>query len=88
MHSYAAVVGFVYFLQMIVSLGVAVYLLFALVAPGVFGSIGSSRSGTLALLLDMAYVLVVSAYVVVAHSAIGPSVLRTRHHAAHAAETV
>ena len=76
MHSYAAVVGFVYFLQLIFALGMAVYLLFALIAPGVFGSIGSNRSGTLALLLDLAYVMLVSGYIVVAHSAIGPSVLR------------
>ncbi len=76
MHSYAAVVGFVYFLQLVFALGTAVYLVFALVAPGVFGSIGSSRSGTLALLLDLAYVMLVSGYIVVAHSAIGPSALR------------
>jgi hypothetical protein len=78
MHSYAAVVGFIYFLQLVISLGVAVYLLFALVAPGVFGSIGSSRSGTLALLLDLVYVMVASAYIVVAHSSIGPSALQSR----------
>ncbi len=76
MHSYAAVVGFLYFLQLIFALGVAAYLVFALVAPGVWGSIGSSRSGTVALLLDLAYVMLVSGYIVVAHSAIGPSVLR------------
>jgi hypothetical protein len=78
MRSYAAVVGFIYFLQAIFALGVAVYLVFALVAPGVFGSIGSSRSGTLATLLDLVYVMVVSAYIVVAHSAIGPSALTRR----------
>ncbi len=78
MQSYAGVVGFIYFLQIVLSLGFAVYLLFALVAPGVFGSIGSSRSGTLALLLDLLYVMLASAYIVVAHSALGPSALQSR----------
>jgi hypothetical protein len=78
MMSYAAVVGFIYFLQVIFALGVAVYLVFALIAPGVFGSIGSSRSGTLATLLDLVYVMVASAYIVVAHSAIGPSAVTRR----------
>jgi hypothetical protein len=76
MHSYAGVVGFIYFLQLIFAFGVSIYLVLSLVAPGVFGSIGSTRSGTLALLLDFVYVMLASGYIVVAHSAIGPSVLR------------
>jgi hypothetical protein len=76
MHSYSAVIGFVYLLQLIFSLGLAVYLLFALVAPGVFGNVGSTRSGTLALLLDVVFVMLASGYIVAAHSAIGPSILR------------
>jgi hypothetical protein len=82
MHSYAAVVGFIYFLQFVVAFGVSVYLILALIAPGVFGSVGSSRSGTLALLLTLVYVMLASAYIVVAHSAIGPSALRIRRPAA------
>jgi hypothetical protein len=78
MRSYAAVVGFIYFLQVIFALGVAIYLVFALIAPGVFGSIGASRSGTLATLLDLVYVMLASAYIVAAHSAIGPSALIRR----------
>jgi hypothetical protein len=78
MRSYAAVVGFIYFLQIIFALGVSIYLVFALIAPGVFGSVGSSRSGTLATLLDLIYVMLASAYIVVAHSAIGPSALVRR----------
>ncbi|MGO9857547.1 MAG: hypothetical protein ACLPYY_21210 [Acidimicrobiales bacterium] len=83
MQSYAGVVGFVYFLQVLFSLGVAVYLVCALVAPSVFGSFGSDRDGTLALLLDLVYVMLASAYIVVAHSSIGPSALRARRHPAH-----
>jgi hypothetical protein len=78
MRSYAAVVSFIYFIQVLIALGVAVYLVFALVAPGVFGSIGQSRRGTLATLLDLVYVMLASAYIVVAHSAIGPSALTRR----------
>jgi hypothetical protein len=83
MHSYTGVVAFIYVLQLIIALGFAVYLVFALVSPGVFGSVGSSRSGTLALLLDLVYVMLASAYIVVAHASIGPSALRVRR-AAHA----
>jgi hypothetical protein len=83
MQSYAAVVGFIYFLQVLFSLGVAIYLVFALIAPGVFGSIGSDRSGTLALLLDLVYVMLASAYIVMAHSSIGPSALQGRRPPAH-----
>ncbi len=83
MQSYAAVVGFIYFLQLIFSLGVAVYLVIALIAPSVFGSFGSDRKGTLALLLDLVYVMLASAFIVMAHSSIGPSALRARRHPAH-----
>ena len=34
MQSYAALVGFIYFLQLLIALAVAIYLVFALVAPG------------------------------------------------------
>ncbi|HTU36406.1 MAG TPA: hypothetical protein VMF35_00225 [Acidimicrobiales bacterium] len=78
MQSYAGVVSFIYFLQLIISMGVGIYLVFALIAPGVFGSIGSSRSGTLALLLDIVYVMLASAYIVAAHSSLGPSALQAR----------
>lgn len=78
MQSYAAVVGFIYFLQLIISFGAAIYLLLALIAPGVFGSVGSSRSGILALLLDTVYIMLASAYIVMAHSSLGPSALQAR----------
>ncbi len=78
MQSYAGVVCFIYWLQLIVSLAVAIYLVFALVAPGVFGSFGASRSGTLSVLLDLVYVMLASAIIVSAHSSIGPSALPRR----------
>jgi len=81
MQSYAGVVCFIYWLQLIVSLAVAIYLVFALVAPGVFGSFGASRSGTLSVLLDLVYVMLASAIIVSAHSSIGPSVLQRRSRA-------
>jgi hypothetical protein len=78
MNSYAGVVGFIYLLQVIVSFGVAVYLLLALIAPGVFGSVGSSRSGTLSILLDLVYIMVASAVVLLIHSNLGPTVFPPR----------
>jgi hypothetical protein len=78
MNSYAGVVAFIYLLQLILSFGIAVYLLLALIAPGVFGSLGSSRSGTLALLLDLVYIMVASAAVLLIHADLGPSVYPPR----------
>jgi hypothetical protein len=78
MNSYAGVVGFIYLLQVIVTFGAAVYLLLALIAPGVFGSVGSSRSGTLAILLDLVYIMVASSVVLVIHANLGPSVFPPR----------
>ena len=85
MHSYAGVVGFIYFLQFILALGVTVYLVFALIAPGVFGHVGTTRGGILAMLLDLVYVMLASAYIVVAHSSLGPSALSGRRSAVEAA---
>ncbi len=78
MNSYAGVVGFIYLLQVIVAFGFAFYLLLALIAPGVFGSIGSSRSGTLAILLDLVYIMVASGVVLMIHANLGPSVFPPR----------
>ena len=74
MNSYAGVVAFVYLLELVFAFGIAVYMLLALIAPGVFGSIGSTRSGTLALLLDLVYIMVASAIVLMIHANLGPSV--------------
>jgi hypothetical protein len=53
-------------------------MLLALIAPGVFGSLGSTRSGTLALLLDLVYIMVASAIVLMIHANLGPSVFPPR----------
>jgi hypothetical protein len=78
MESYAGVVAFIYLLQMVLSLGLAGYLIFSEIAPGVFGSLGTTRSGTLALLLDLVYVILASGYILVMHSTLGPTPVRTR----------
>jgi hypothetical protein len=78
MNSYAGVVAFIYLLQLILSFGIAVYLLLALIAPGVFGGLGASRSGTLALLLDLVYIMVASGAVLLIHADLGPSVYPPR----------
>jgi hypothetical protein len=82
MQSYAGVVGFIYLLQLIVSLAIAIYLVFALIAPGVFGSLGSSRSGTLATLLDLVYIMLASGYILMAHASLGPTSVLTRRRTA------
>jgi hypothetical protein len=63
MQSYAGVGSFIYLLQLIVSVAVSISFVFALIAPVVFGSFGSSRSGTLALLLDLVDVMLASGYI-------------------------
>ena len=78
MNSYAGVVAFVFLLELVFSFGIAVYLVLALIAPGVFGSIGSSRSGTLSLLLDLVYIMVASAIILMIHANLGPSVFPSR----------
>lgn len=78
MNSYAGVVAFVYVLELVFSFGIAVYLLLALIAPGVFGSVGSGRSGTLSLLLDLVYIMVASAIILMIHANLGPSVFPPR----------
>jgi hypothetical protein len=89
MKSYAGVVGFIYFLQVIFAFGISIYLLLSLIAPGVFGSIGSSRSSTLAALLDALWIMFISGVAVAFHSSLGPSALPPRParpaHAAHTA---
>jgi hypothetical protein len=78
MESYGGVVAFIYLVQMVLSLGIGVYLVFSEIAPGVFGSLGTTRSGTLALLLDLVFVILASGYILVMHSTLGPTPVRTR----------
>ncbi len=78
MNSYAGVVGFIYLLQLIISFGIAIYLLLALIAPGVFGSVGSGRSATLSVLLDLVYIMVASGVILLIHANLGPTVFPPR----------
>jgi len=80
--SYAGVVGFIYFLIVIFAFGISIYLLLSLIAPGVFGSIGGTRSGTLAALLDALWIMFISGVAVAIHSSLGPSALPPRPAAA------
>jgi hypothetical protein len=66
-HSYIGAVSFLFVLQAIVSLGVAIYLIFQLAGPGIFGLAGGDRTTTLRVLLDFTYLLVASAGVVWLH---------------------
>jgi hypothetical protein len=78
MNSYAGVVGFIYLLQVIITFGAAIYLLLSLIAPGVFGSLGSSRSGTLSILIDVVFIMVASSVVLMIHANLGPSIFPPR----------
>jgi len=66
-HSYIGAVSFVFVVLAMVSLGVGIYLIFQLAGPGIFGQAGGSRTNTLRVLLDFAYLLVASLGVVSVH---------------------
>jgi hypothetical protein len=78
LHSYIAVVTFIFVVTIMISLGVAVYLLFQLAGPGVFGSTGEGNAGSLALLLDLVYIMLASGGIVLAHLRLAPLALRGR----------
>ncbi len=72
LHTYVSVVSFVFVAVAIITLGIAVYLLFQEIGPGIFGSLGGSRTGTLRDLIDVVYVMVASSLIVVVHSRLLP----------------
>lgn len=72
LHTYVSVVSFVFVAVAVVTLGIAVYLIFQEIGPGIFGSLGGSRTGTLRDLIDVVYVMVASTVVVIAHSRLLP----------------
>ncbi|HEY2213410.1 MAG TPA: hypothetical protein VGH31_00030 [Acidimicrobiales bacterium] len=72
LHTYVSVVSFIFVAVAIITLGFAVYSLFQEIGPGIFGSLGGSRTGTLRDLLDEVYVMVASGAIVVAHSRLLP----------------
>jgi hypothetical protein len=74
LHTYVSIVSFNYFLGLIVILGVAIYFVFQLIGPGIFG--GGTRLSTVQDLLDAAYVMLASGGIVVTHSRLAPNALR------------
>jgi uncharacterized BrkB/YihY/UPF0761 family membrane protein len=76
LHTYIAVITFIFVVTIMISLGVAVYLLFQLAGPGVFGSTGGGHAGTLAVLLDLVYVMLASGGIVLYHARLAPLALR------------
>lgn len=75
MRSYVAAVSFVSVLIALISTVVLGYLIFQLVAPGVFGASGS-RVDTLSSIIDTAYIVGATALVFTTHQALVPSNLR------------
>jgi hypothetical protein len=76
LHSYVSVVTFIFIVVMMITLGMSVYLIFQLIGPGIFGSLGGSRTGTLRTLLDVVYVMGASGVIVMTHSRLAPPELR------------
>jgi hypothetical protein len=72
LHSYIGVVSVTYVVAAMISIGAIVYLIFQLIAGGVFGTI-STKMGTLNILLDFAYVLVASGALVAYMWRLAPS---------------
>jgi hypothetical protein len=75
LRSYVAAVSFISVLIALISTMVLGYLIFQLVAPGVFGASGS-RIDTLSSIIDLVYVLGATAFVFLAHQALAPAALR------------
>ncbi len=75
MRSYVAAVSFISVLIALISAMVLGYLIFQLVAPGVFGATGS-RVDTLSSIIDSVYIVGATAFVFFAHQALAPAPLR------------
>jgi hypothetical protein len=75
MRSYVAAVSFISVLIVLISTMVLGYLIFQLVAPGVFGAAGS-RVDTLSSIIDLVYIVGATAFVFFVHQALAPSALR------------
>ncbi|MGC2486333.1 MAG: hypothetical protein WA359_08835 [Acidimicrobiales bacterium] len=75
MRSYAAAVSFISVLISVITLMVLGYLIFELVAPGVFGASGS-RVDTLSSIIDSVYIVGATAVIFIAHQAMAPAALR------------
>jgi hypothetical protein len=75
MASYVAAVSFISVLIGLISAIVLGYLIFQLVAPGVFGSTGT-RVDVLASVIDWLYIVGATVFVFFSHQALAPSTLR------------
>lgn len=75
MRSYAAAVSFISVLIALISTMVLGYLIFQLVAPGVFGA-GGSRVDTLSSIIVLVYIVGATAFVFLTHQALAPAALR------------
>jgi hypothetical protein len=74
--TYVAAVTFVFTGVAIITFGLAIYLVFQLIGPGIFGTLGRTKTDTVRTLLDVLYVMLASVAIVVAHSRLAPSALR------------
>jgi hypothetical protein len=79
MRSYVAAVSFISVFIVLISSMVLGYLIFQLVAPGVFGANGS-RVDTLSSIVDLVYIVSATAFVFFAHQALAPAALRLLPH--------
>ena len=70
-----AAVSFISVFIVLISTMVLGYLIFQLVAPGVFGAAGS-RVDTLSSIVDLVYIVGATAFVFFAHQALAPASLR------------
>jgi hypothetical protein len=75
MRSYVAAVSFISVFIVLMSTMVLGYLIFQLVAPGVFGASGS-RADTLSSILDSVYIVGATAFIFSTHQALAPAALR------------
>jgi hypothetical protein len=75
MRSYVAAISFISVFIVLISTMVLGYLIFQLVAPGVFGA-GGTRADTLSSILDSVYVVGATAFIFFTHQALAPAALR------------
>lgn len=75
MRSYVAAVSFITVLIVLISAIVLGYLIFQLVAPGVFGASGT-RVDVLSSIIDWLYIVGATAFVFFSHQALAPTALR------------
>lgn len=75
MRSYVAAVSFISVLITLITVMILGYLIFQLVAPGVFGAAGT-RADTLSSIVDSLYIVGATAFIFFSHQALAPAALR------------